>query len=111
MNLIIGQVAAGGVMLILNLIYIIIYVVTSIRVRQAKTPQSVYPQSTYQLPTGPDGMIIAPPPVSIRPPRTGSPLYHRPTMVIDGGDGRTNDLVCPTCSTLMNVTVKKRPPQ
>ena len=112
--LIIGQLAAGGVMFVLCLIYIVIYIITTFRVHKAKTPQVVYPQAPYPManvPTGPDGMIVAPPMINIRPTRAASPLYHRPTMVIDNGEGRTNDLLCPTCSTMMAVTVRKRPPQ
>ncbi|CAF4724024.1 unnamed protein product, partial [Rotaria magnacalcarata] len=60
------------------------------------------------LPTGADGMIIAPPIMNVRAHRAGSPLYHRPTMVIDNGDGRANDLTCPTCTTTMSVTVRKK---
>jgi hypothetical protein len=114
LSLIKGQLAAGSVMFVLCLLYVVIYIVTLFLIRRAKTPQSIYPQAPYQLPmvpTGPDGMITAPPAVNVRPPRMGSPLYHRPTIVLDNGEGRTNDLLCPTCSTMMNVTVKKRPPQ
>ncbi len=109
-----GQLAAGAVMFVLCLIYIIIYIVTSIRVKKNKTTPDGYPQGPYtspMVPIGPDGMITAPPVSNIRPHRAASPLYHRPTMVIDNGEGRTNDLLCPTCSTMMAVTVKKRPPQ
>jgi hypothetical protein len=111
MPLIKGQLGAGSLMFVLCLIYIVIYIITSVRVNKAKTAPTVYPQTPYSLPvlpTGPDGMITAPTGV-IRPPRTASPLYHRPSMVIDNGDGRTNDLLCPTCSTTMAVTVRKRP--
>jgi hypothetical protein len=106
-----GQLAAGAVMFVLCLIYIIIYIVTSVRVSHPQVAPSVYPQAPYTLPTGTDGMIIAPPVANIRPHRAASPLYHRPTMVIDNGEGRTNDLLCPTCSTMMSVVVRKRPPQ
>ncbi len=112
--LIIGQLAAGGVMFVLCLIYIVIYIITTIRVHKAKTPPMVYPQTPYimpRVPTGPDGMITAPPITNIRPTRAASPLYHRPTMVLDNGEGRANDLLCPTCSTMMSVTVRKKPPQ
>ena len=111
-----GQLAAGAVMFVLCLIYIIIYVVTVIRVRKAKTATapSGFPQAPEQLsgvPTGPDGMMSAPPIGNIRAARAISPLYHRPMIALDLGDGRINDLLCPTCSTMMAVTVKKRPPQ
>ena len=112
--LIIAQLAAGGVMFVLCLIYVAIYIITVFRVHKVKTPPIVYPQAPYPMapvPTGPDGMIVAPPMTNIRPTRAASPLYHRPTMVVDSGDGRTNDLLCPTCSTMMAVTVRKRPPQ
>jgi hypothetical protein len=106
-----GQLAAGAVMFTLCLIYIVIYIITIVRVNKAKAAPSVHPQTPYGLPvvpTGPDGMITAPPVTNIRPHRAASPLYHRPTMVVDNGEGRTNDLVCPTCSTTMAVTVQKR---
>ncbi len=112
--LIIGQLAAGALMFVLCLIYIIIYIITSIRVQKAKAPPAVYPQAPYtaqMIPTGPDGMITAPPITNIRPTRAASPLYHRPTMVIDNGEGRANDLVCPTCSTTMAVSVRKKTPK
>ncbi len=112
--LIIGQLAAGGVMFVLCLIYIIIYIIRAIRVQKAKASPMVYPQAPYtmpRVPTGPDGMITAPPITNIRPTRAASPLYHRPTLVIDNGEGRTNDLLCPTCSTTMSVTVRKKLPQ
>ncbi|CAF1051979.1 unnamed protein product [Adineta steineri] len=115
-----GQLAAGAVMFVLCLISIGIYIITTIRVyRAAKrpivypqtTPYSVPPYSMPPLPTGPDGMVIAPPALNVRPPKPGSPLYHRPMIILDNGEGRTNDLVCPTCSTMMNVSVRKKPPQ
>ncbi len=112
--LIIAQLSAGGVMLLLCLLYIVIYIITVVRVKRAKTPPDVHPQMPYTLPvvpTGPDGMITVPPITNIRPTRVASPLYHRPTMVLDNGEGRTNDLLCPTCSTMMSVSVRKRPPQ
>lgn len=112
--LIITQLVAGGIMLLLLLLYIVIFIVTIVRVHRAKSPPSIYPTTPYTLPvvpTGPDGMIVAPPVTNVRPTRIASPLYHRPTMVVDNGEGRTNDLLCPTCSTMMAVSVKKRPPQ
>lgn len=115
--LIIGQLAAGGVMFFLCLIYVVIFVVTLIRVHKAKSTPNVFPQAPYALPTvpplptGPDGMILAPAYNTVRPTRVASPLYHRPAMIVDNGDGRANDLLCPTCSTMMAVSVKKRPPQ
>ena len=112
--LIITQLVAGGVMLFLCLIYILIFIITVVRVHRVKSLPSIYPQAPYTLPvvpTGPDGMIVAPPVTNIRPTRAASPLYHRPTLVIDNGEGRTNDLLCPTCSTMMAVSVKKRSPQ
>ncbi|CAF2851828.1 unnamed protein product [Rotaria sp. Silwood2] len=108
-----GQLAAGCVMFVLCLVFIIIYIVTASRVKQGKTTPTVYPEAQNTLPvvpTGPDGMITAPPVMNIRSQRTGSPLYHRPTMVVDNGDGRANDLVCPTCTTTMAVSVRKKLP-
>ncbi len=107
-----GQLAAGSVMFVLCFLYIIIYIITIIRVQRDKTTPDVYPEApnTFPaVPTGPDGLIIAPPAVNVRPPKPASPLYHRPTMVVDNGDGRVNDLLCPTCSTTMAVTVRKKP--
>ena len=98
-------------MFFLCLIYVVIFIITLIRVHRAKSAPHVYPQAPYTLPTGPDGMIVAPPVYNVRPTRAASPLYHRPTMILDNGDGRANDLLCPTCSTMMAVSVKKRPPQ
>jgi len=109
-----GQLAAGAVMFVLCLVYIIIYIITSVRVSKAKVTPDDYPPAPYTMPvvpTGPDGMIVVPPATNIRPLRVAAPLYHRPTMVIDNGDGRTNDLLCPTCNTTMAVSVRKKPPQ
>jgi hypothetical protein len=109
-----GQLAAGCLMFVLCLVYVVIYIVTAIRADNAKKRQSIYPQISQPLstvPTATGPMFTAPPVSNIRPPRVGSPLYHRPSIAIDHGDGRANDLLCPTCSTMMVVTVKKRPPQ
>lgn len=115
MSLIKAQLAAGGVMLILCAICIAIYIVTALRIKQVKVNPTVVPpplaQSPFPIvPTGPDGMILAPPTTNVRPHRAGSPLYHRPATVVDRGDGRANDLVCPTCSTTMAVNVDKKFP-
>ena len=112
--LIIGQLAAGAVMFLLCLIYILIYIITTIRVHRVKIPPTVYPQTQYSsplVPTGSDGMVMAPPVVNVRPPKPGSPLYHRPMIVVDNGEERSNDLLCPTCSTMMAVTVRKKLPK
>ena len=113
MSLIKAQLAAGAVMFVLNFVYIMIYAITTIRVHNAKMSPYVFPQNMPQamLPTGPDGMILAPPMMNIRAHRGASPLYHRPALILDNGDGRVNDLLCPTCSTMMAVSVKKRAPQ
>jgi hypothetical protein len=109
-----GQLAAGAVMFVLCLIYIVIYCITTIRVRRVNRSPIISPPTQQALPvvpTGPDGMVTAPPVMNIRPPKPGSPLYHRPMIVVDNGEGRANDLLCPTCSTMMAVTVRKKPPQ
>lgn len=115
MSLIKGQLAAGSLMFVLCFVYIIIYAVVTFLVYRAKKNPLVHPQMPYQpqqpFAVGPDGMILAPPVSNIRPHRMGSPLYYRPAIALDNGDGRTNDLLCPTCSTMMAVSVKKRPPQ
>lgn len=100
-------------MFVLNFVYIMIFAITTIRVHNAKMLSHVFPQTQphAMLPTGPDGMILAPPMMNIRAHRGASPLYHRPALILDNGDGRVNDLLCPTCSTMMAVSVKKRPPQ
>ncbi|CAF3436244.1 unnamed protein product [Rotaria socialis] len=108
-----GQLGAGCVMIVLCLIQIIIYIITAFRVNQVKNSPTVHPTVPSPLPvvpTGPDGMIIAPPIMNVRTQRAGSPLYHRPTMVIENGDGRSNDLTCPTCATTMSVIVRKKEP-
>ena len=112
MSLIKGQLAAGAVMFVLCLVYIIIYIIVTILVHRAKKNPMIHPQMPYQqYPTGPDGMMLAPPLAYIRAHRAGSPLYYRPAIALDNGDGRSNDLLCPTCSTMMAVNVRKRPPQ
>jgi hypothetical protein len=113
MSLIKTQLAAGAAIFVLNFIYIMIYAITSILLNNATMSPYVYPQPQpyAMLPTGPDGMILAPPMMNIRAHRGASPLYHRPALILDHGDGRVNDLLCPTCSTMMAVSVKKRPPQ
>ncbi|CAF1250100.1 unnamed protein product [Rotaria magnacalcarata] len=106
-----GQLGAGCAMFVLCLIQIIIYIRTAFVVNQIKNSPTIHPivpSSLPVLPTGADGMIIAPPIMNVRAHRAGSPLYHRPTMVIDNGDGRANDLTCPTCTTTMSVTVRKK---
>ncbi|CAF3379236.1 unnamed protein product [Rotaria socialis] len=106
-----GQLGAGCVMFVLCLIQIIIYIRTAFLINQTKNSPTVHPIVPSLLPvvpTGPDGMIIAPPIMNVRTQRAGSPLYHRPAMVIDNGDGRSNDLTCPTCTTTMSVTVRKK---
>ena len=106
-----GQLAAASLMFVFCLIFIIIYIKTAVQASQAKTAPSTDSQienSSPAVPTGPDGMITAPPFTNVRAQRVGSPLYHRPAIVVDNGDGRTNDLQCPTCSTTMAVTVRKK---
>ncbi|CAF0849148.1 unnamed protein product [Rotaria sordida] len=108
-----AQLGAACGMFVLCLVFIIIYIVTAIRIKRARTKPTVYPEAQNTLPavpTGPDGMITAPPVMNIRAHKPGSPLYHRPTIVVDNGDGRANDLVCPTCTTTMAVTVRKKLP-
>jgi len=97
-----GQLGAGAVMFVLCLIYIIIYITTSIQVHRAKQSPSVYPQveNPYPvLPTVSNDMMTAPPMTDYRPPST-----------ISNGDSRTTLLVCPTCNTVMNMTATRRLP-
>ncbi len=89
-----GQLAAGAVMFVLCLIYIIIYIITNVRVSRAKRSSTVHPQAQNLYPT-----LTAPPVNSYRPPST-----------ISNGESRTTVLVCPTCNTTMNMTARKRPP-
>jgi hypothetical protein len=99
MPLIEGQLAAGGVMFILCMVYIIIYIITIVRVQRAKQPSSVYPQAQNPypvLPTVSNGIITAPPVANYYPPSTAN------------GDSRTALLVCPACNTTMNMTATKR---
>ncbi|CAF1250081.1 unnamed protein product [Rotaria magnacalcarata] len=105
-----GQLGAGCVMFVLCLTLIIIYIVTAYRASPNRHNSTVHPLGQNSLPTGADGMIIAPPIMNVRAHRAGSPLYHRPTMVIDNGDGRANDLTCPTCTATMSVVVRKKEP-
>ena len=108
-----GQLAAASLMFVLCLIFIIIYIKTAVQVGQPKTAPSTHLQTEYQrpeVPTGPDGMITPPRAENVRAQRAGSPLYYRPTIVVDNGDGRTNDLQCPICRTTMAVTVRKKTP-
>jgi len=97
-----GQLGAGAVMFVLCLIYIIIYITTSIQVHRAKQSPSVYPQveNPYPvLPTVSNDMMTAPPMTDYRPPST-----------ISNSDSRTTLLVCPTCNTVMNMTATRRLP-
>lgn len=114
MSVIRAQLAAACVSFVLSIAYIIMYIVTAVLVQRANNAPSAVQQLLYSvptLPTGPDGMILAPPPANIRTNRAGSPLYHRPAIVVDYGDGRANDLTCPTCSTTMAVSVRRKPIQ
>ena len=112
--LIIGQLVAGALMFILCLVYILIYILTVLRVRKANTATSIYPQAadTFpNVPTGPDGYITAPPVTNVRALRAASPLYHRPTAGVSTAGDRPHDLQCPNCNSTMIVSVTKTQPQ
>jgi hypothetical protein len=102
MPLIKAQLAAGSVMLLLCIVYILIYIITFIRVYRAKQSPTVHPQIQYPYPTLPtvSNSIITARPVN---------SYGQPIAVVNSND-RAILLVCPTCSTAMNMTVSKRPP-
>ncbi len=97
-----GQLGAGAVMFVLCLVYVIIYIITSIRVHRAKQSPTVYPQAENPypvLPTVSNGIPTAPPMTGYRPPSTSS-----------NGDSRIALIVCPTCNTVMNMTATRRLP-
>jgi len=96
-----GQLAAGAVMFTLCLVYIIIYIITSIRVHRAKQPTSVHPQvpTTLSYPPAVSNSILTAPATNYSPP-----------VVPNNGDGRGTELVCPTCYTVMRMTAIKRLP-
>ncbi|UJR33172.1 hypothetical protein I4U23_020628 [Adineta vaga] len=114
-----GQLAAGAVMFVLCLICIAIYIFTAMQVYRVSKPSTTYPPTQYTstataqnippvLPTGPDGLIIAPPLQNVRPRKPGSPLYHRPMIHLDTNDVHTNDLICPTCNSVMALTLHNK---
>ena len=105
MPLIKGQLAAGAVMWVLCIIYVIIYIITAIRVHKGKQSPIIYPQvsNAYPvLPTVSNNMVMPPPP----PPLTN----YYPPMTIPNSDVRTTVLTCPTCNTVMSMTASRRPP-
>jgi len=96
-----GQLAAGAVMFTLCLFYIIIYIITSIRVHRVKQPTIVHPQVPSSLsypPAVSNGILTAP------------ATNYIPPVVPNNGDGRGTELVCPTCHTVMRMTAIKRLP-
>jgi hypothetical protein len=102
MSLIKGQLAAGAVMFVLCTIYVVVYIITIIRVHRAKQPPTVYPQVQNSFPPlsqVPNGVLSAPPANSYYPP-----------MTVNNGDGRITQVVCPTCTATMNMTVRKQLP-
>lgn len=107
MSVIKGQLAAGCVIFVLCIAFIALYIYTVVKVNRAMNSPVVHPILENPL-TGPNNTGMVPPMTNIRPHRAGSPLYHRPTIQVDNGDGRGNDLVCPTCSTTMSVTIRKK---
>jgi hypothetical protein len=94
-----GQLAAGAVMFVLCVVYIIMYVVTSVKVNKTKQSPTIHPQmqNAYPMvPTVSNGMINAPP-----------TTYNRPVV---NNEARTTELVCPTCNTTMSMTARKQLP-
>lgn len=98
-----GQLAAGAVMFVLCMVYIIIYIVTSVRVYRAKQSSSVYPQPPNVYPVLPtvSNSIPTVPPMN---------NYYPTNPAVPNGDTRTTLLVCPTCNTAMQMTATKRVP-
>ncbi|CAF1073065.1 unnamed protein product [Adineta ricciae] len=119
-----GQLAAASVMFVLCLISIALYIFTAMRVYQANKlstisspsnqytlPSTTTVPPTYSpstLPVGPDGLVTAPPAVNVRQAKPGSPLYHRPMIHLDHAEHHTNDLICPTCSSTIALTLEKK---
>jgi hypothetical protein len=91
-----GQLAAGAVMFVLCLVYIIIYIVTAFRVHRAKNPPIIHPQVQNFVPTVSNGVLTAPPAHT-----------HYPPTAHNNGDGRITQIVCPTCNGALNMTVRK----
>jgi len=95
-SLIKAQLAAGCLMFILCLIYVVLFIITVVRVFRARRRAIVYPQGEKQpFPVAPAGACGH---------TTGGILPN----VITPGDNRNALLVCPSCSTAMNMTVNKR---
>ncbi|CAF1363421.1 unnamed protein product [Adineta steineri] len=92
-----GQLAAGCLMFIICLVYIVIYIITSIRVHRAKQPRTIYPQvqNPFTAPSTISNGILTAPPIT---------NYSTPTTLYN------SEIVCPTCKTVMNMTPSKRPP-
>ncbi|CAF1334489.1 unnamed protein product [Adineta ricciae] len=125
-----AQLAAGVLMFLLCIAYVIIYIVTSARVHRAKYPKLVYPQMQNQLmtpgalpntlfPTQPASTYPTqfphyPQPITSYP--SALPGYPFPTTVyppsalLVNGENRATELACPTCKTMMNMTATKRLP-
>ena len=102
MTLIKVQLAAGCVMWVLCFIYILIYVITTIRFYRAKRPATVSPlnKSPYPiLPAVATGALSAPPVNNYLPPIAVPRTSPRPILI-----------TCPTCSAGMNMTTTKRAP-
>ena len=96
------QLGAGCFMWLICLIYIVVYIITTIRVYRAERPSNIYPQGKPPYPTFPDtskGVLSAPPMNSYVPP-----------IIVPHNAPGTINVVCPTCSAAMSVTATKRPP-
>lgn len=96
------QLAFGCVMWLLCFIYILIYIITNIRVHRAKQPANVFPLEKPPYPTFPtasNGVLSAPPVKHYVPPM---PVPHTSSGPIL--------LACPTCSSGLNMTATKRLP-
>jgi hypothetical protein len=97
-----AQLAAGCLMFVLCLVYIVIYSITVFRVYRSKKSPSIYPQA--QLPAISNGIITAPPP----PPPPPSVNYYGKTMPVVNYGNQTPIIVCPTCNTTMDMYTGKR---
>lgn len=98
MPLIKAQLAAGCLMFVLCFIYIPIYLITIFRVYRTKQSPIIYPQ-VQTFPAVSNGILTAQPVNS----------YIQPYPVVNNGN-QVAVVVCPTCSTAMNMTTSKRPP-
>ncbi|UJR14013.1 hypothetical protein I4U23_001012 [Adineta vaga] len=130
MPLIKAQLGAAVLMFLLCTAYVIVYIITSIRVYRAKRPQTIYPQTQNPF-VGPsavsNGMLTMPPAGTYPAHFHNYPQqftgYPTPTVnypvpyptypapaIFNNGDTRATELACPTCKSTINMTASKRPP-